>query len=85
MNGDRKTLGWPWIVALLVGLPVLYVASFGPARGAYVHRRMPEWTYTPSRYFYLPILWAMPRLPDSIVSPYIEYIGMWQHWCDPTE
>ena len=22
---------WPWIAGLLVGLPVLYVASFGPA------------------------------------------------------
>jgi hypothetical protein len=28
---DRKTPLWPWIVALLIGLPVMYVASFGPA------------------------------------------------------
>ena len=28
---DRKQPLWPWIVALLIGLPVLYVASFGPA------------------------------------------------------
>ena len=31
MSDDRNTQLWPWIVALLIGLPVLYVASFGPA------------------------------------------------------
>ncbi len=30
MNDDRRPL-WPWIMALLIGLPVVYVASFGPA------------------------------------------------------
>jgi hypothetical protein len=32
MRDERKKAGvWPWITALLIGLPVLYVASFGPA------------------------------------------------------
>ena len=32
MSDERKEFGiWPWIVALLLGPPVLYVASFGPA------------------------------------------------------
>ena len=31
MTDDHKKPFWPWIVALLIGLPVLYVASFGPA------------------------------------------------------
>ena len=31
MSDERKRSVWPWIVALLIGLPVLYVASFGPA------------------------------------------------------
>jgi hypothetical protein len=30
MSEQRKSI-WPWIVALLIGLPLLYVASFGPA------------------------------------------------------
>jgi hypothetical protein len=30
-EGEKKTGVWPWIVVLLIGLPVLYVASFGPA------------------------------------------------------
>ena len=32
MNDDRKKPLWPWIVALLIGLPVLYVLSSGPAQ-----------------------------------------------------
>ena len=31
MNDDMKPV-WPWIVALLIGLPVLYVLSSGPLR-----------------------------------------------------
>jgi hypothetical protein len=32
MSEERKKSGaWPWIVALLIVLPVLYVLSFGPA------------------------------------------------------
>jgi hypothetical protein len=31
MTEDRQKPVWAWIVALLIGLPVLYVASFGPA------------------------------------------------------
>ena len=30
MSDDRKKPIWPWIVTVLLGLPVLYVASFGP-------------------------------------------------------
>jgi hypothetical protein len=30
MSEERKPV-WPWIVGVLIGLPVLYVASFGPA------------------------------------------------------
>ncbi len=29
-DGSARPL-WPWIVALLIGVPMLYVASFGPA------------------------------------------------------
>ena len=31
MNDRKKTGVWPWVVAMLIGLPVLYVLSFGPA------------------------------------------------------
>jgi hypothetical protein len=32
MSDDRKKPLWPWIVALVIGLPVMYVLSSGPAR-----------------------------------------------------
>jgi hypothetical protein len=28
MSDDRKKTFWPWIVALLIGLPVLYVGAY---------------------------------------------------------
>jgi hypothetical protein len=31
MSDERKSLLWPWIVAVCIGVPLLYVASFGPA------------------------------------------------------
>jgi hypothetical protein len=31
MRDDRNKPVWPWIVVLLIGLPMLYVVSFGPA------------------------------------------------------
>src|SRR5258708_10231235 len=31
MSEERKRTIWPWVAALLVGLPMMYVASFGPA------------------------------------------------------
>jgi len=30
MDDDRKRPLWPWIVALLIGLPVMYALSIGP-------------------------------------------------------
>ena len=51
MNEDRKPHVWPWIVALMIGLPVLYVASFGPAcwiAGRNVELcETVEWIYSP--------------------------------------
>jgi len=41
MSDDRKTPAWPWIVALLIGPPVLYVASFGLACALAEHDVLP--------------------------------------------
>jgi hypothetical protein len=30
MSEQRKLLVWPWLAALVIGLPVLYFVSFGP-------------------------------------------------------
>ena len=39
MTGDRKKSVWLWIVAVLIGVPVLYVASSGPARSVLMRRQ----------------------------------------------
>ena len=31
MSDERRISVWPWAAAVLLGLPVIYVASFGPA------------------------------------------------------
>ena len=31
MSNERKKRTWPWIVALVISLPVVYLVSFGPA------------------------------------------------------
>jgi hypothetical protein len=51
MTEERKQHLWPWIVAVLIALPVLYVASFGPVcwlanRGVVNHLRVAD-AYAP--------------------------------------
>jgi hypothetical protein len=72
-----------WATVVVVVVLVAYPLSFGPARAMYVHRLMPEWTYRPMRFFHLPILWALPRMPDEMREPYMAYIDNWVFWLDP--
>ncbi len=54
MIEERKKAGlWPWIVTLLIGLPVLYVASFGPACWILSRRDGPKTKWLPD--LYMPI------------------------------
>ncbi len=58
MTSDHKKSIWPWISALLIGLPLLYVASFGPACWLHEWKRIGE-SSIPSAYF--PLLWVSER------------------------
>jgi len=62
MNDQRKQV-WPWIAALLLGMPVLYVASFGPAC----------WWFSPqvAPQFYWPIGWLAANDPRWSTYPRI--------------
>ncbi len=42
MSDDRKKPLWPWIMAMLIGLALLYVASFGPACALVEHDVLPN-------------------------------------------
>ena len=57
MSDERKRPMWPWIVVLV---PVLYVASFGPASWLASWEVLP--LDTTSR-LYLPIFWADDHAP----------------------
>ncbi len=51
----KKSHVWPWIVALLIGLPVLYILSGAPAEILVAKMGEPEWLVVPGRAFYAPV------------------------------
>jgi len=67
MSDEMKRPGsWPWVVAVLIGLPVLYVATFGPAvwstaRG-HLDRPIVERAYWP-------LLWTIVYGPEAASTP----------------
>jgi len=80
---NRREQWAKWTLAIVVA-SILYVASFGPARAAYVHRIVPEWTYKPMAWFHLPIIWMLPRLPNELVASYESYLWKCCNWLDPS-
>jgi hypothetical protein len=71
MTDARKQPLWPWIVALLIGLPVLYVASFGPACWIISRARARQWNvlWAAANFIYSPVLQVWNHegtIPDAI-------------------
>jgi hypothetical protein len=71
MSNERKKRTWPWIVALLISLPVVYLASFGPA--CWIAGRIP-WMSQHLLVIYRPLDRAAWDLPDS-VSESLDWYG----------
>src|SRR5690349_14399130 len=73
---NRRARWAKWTLAgIVVGLPMLYVASFGPACWAANNELLPqdEWEQ-----FYQPMIWVLnPRTPDAISDPIRWYVGLW--------
>ena len=65
MSADRKKSLWPWIAALLIGLPVLYVASFGPACWIVAHHGGHSSLFD---HVYWPIGWCSDERPSTVLS-----------------
>jgi hypothetical protein len=87
MSEERKNHYWPLIVALLIGLPVLYVASYGPACWYWSrHNEDPPGHMRRSELFewaYLPICWCASREP-RLLAPAISWyatLGMPEDRC----
>ena len=75
MSGERKPV-WPRIAALLIGLPLLYVASFGPA--CWISDRMqPEGNIV--SLVYRPVLWLWINGPDWIQTGIANYASIGSH------
>jgi len=80
MSEERKLSVWPCIAALLIGLPVLYVASFGPACWA------TSWTKCGNQSLatvYRPILWISDQSWNRVGRYIDEYAraGAAPGWC----
>ena len=79
MNDDRKKPVWPWIVAVLVGLPVLYVASCGPI--AYIvgnnSDSIPEWANVILEWYFLPLEWVKNHGPEWLHRAIEKYEVFW--------
>jgi hypothetical protein len=76
MSEERKSLVWPWVVALLVVPPILYVVSFGPA--CWIARI----GFLPTRAViiaYRPIVENAHEWPCGIGEAFYSYSGSGQH------
>jgi hypothetical protein len=69
MTEERKPM-WPWMVAFLIGLPALYVASFGPVCWLTHHGVMSNRL---SRWLFAPVECAMIRGPERASSSLFWY------------
>jgi hypothetical protein len=73
-DDDNRKPVWPWIVAVVILLPILYVALFGPAVLLYwwlddnSPRWLLMWLHAPD-----PLDWLIENLPDSLSS----YLQFW--------
>ena len=70
-DNNRKYSVWPWVVALLIGLPVLYVASIGPACWVTSRLRIGESAVT---FVYGPVV---NFAADSNCEFAVEFIHWW--------
>lgn len=76
MSDERKkAVVWPWIAALLIGLPVLYVGSFGPTCALIDRDLLPESAMTSG--FFKPCFTVVVDAP----APIRQIIFAWVEFC----
>jgi len=73
MSDDRKNPLWPLIAVLLIGLPVLYVASFGPACWIASYADAQNGTVET---LYHPVIWAWDVVPKPVQTA----LGAYSTW-----
>jgi len=74
MSEERRKAVWQWIAAIVIGLPVLYIASFGPACWLADRKWLPD---TLPATIYRPLAVAIANsCSDRICDAMTDY-GMW--------
>jgi hypothetical protein len=70
---------WPWILVLSVGLPILYVASFGPWMFFSTHVLYDYPSSVHGWGFYAPLYsWVASDVgPECLAHPYNAYLNWW--------
>jgi len=74
MSEERKRPVWPWVAFLLIGLPVLYVASFGPACWAMDCTRQGHRVVAA---VYRPLLWLAVSGPSALSIAIFRYARLY--------
>ncbi len=72
MSDERKARVGPWIIVGII-LPMLYVASFGPACWMASRFEVAEGFVSAS---YLPIAWAWLHSPESVKGAIQSYVQL---------
>src|SRR5262249_18696473 len=80
MSDDRKPV-WPWIVAVLIGLPVMYPLSVGPMTRLVLHYPVRPWVSHAYRPAYAPLVWVTQK-STTANNLYGVYLFLWN---DPAE
>jgi hypothetical protein len=70
MNDGKRSL-WSWIVAALIGLPALYVASFGPVARLAREGIVDEKLVAP---FYSPLFIVVDHCPEWVEGALVRYL-----------
>ena len=80
MSEERKPHVWPWIPALLIGLPVFYVGSFGPACWLTADPRPidPLRSVEPPRGML--IYWPLGHLADKGPNAVMQWLQWWMYF-----
>jgi hypothetical protein len=74
---DRKKSVWPWAVLLVAGIPVLYVASWGPVNWFVNQYSCPEWIQIADGFVYWPLLWAIEHGPSWLSDALWWWVKLW--------
>ena len=72
----KKSHVWPWVVALLVGLLVLYVLSGAPAEFLLIKMGEPQWLVVPAKVLYAPLRWLLNNSPQFVRDWYAAYCDL---------